>query len=64
MLPYLAFVPEIDVIDCFNILLGEYPHSALGVAKYFEDTYIGKDYQIIANEYLLFLPECGTCTQG
>ena len=42
MLPYLAFVPKIDVIDSFNILLGEYPHSALSVAKYFEDTYIGK----------------------
>ena len=42
MLPCLAFVPEIDVIDCFNILIEEYPHSALSVAKYFEDTYIGK----------------------
>ena len=29
MLPYLAFVPEIDVIDSFNILMEEYPHSAL-----------------------------------
>ena len=42
MLPCLAFVPEIDVIDCFNILIEEYTHSALSVAKYFEDTYIGK----------------------
>ena len=64
MLPCLAFVPEIDAIDSFNILMQEYPHLALSVAKYFEDTYIGKDYQIIADEYLLFLLECGIYTQG
>ncbi|KAI6656654.1 hypothetical protein LOD99_11261 [Oopsacas minuta] len=42
MLPCLAFVPEIDVIDCFNILMHEYPQSGKTVAKYFEDNYIGK----------------------
>ena len=39
MLPYLAFVPE---IECFKILHVEYPYSALTVAKYYEDAYIGK----------------------
>ena len=42
MLPCLAFVPEIDVIDCFSILMEEYPQSGMTVAKYFEDNYIGK----------------------
>ena len=41
MLPCLAFVPEIDVTDCFNILMQEYPQSDDG-SKYFEDNYIGK----------------------
>ena len=42
MLPCLAFVPENDVIDSFNMIMEEYPQSAMGVAKYFENTYIGK----------------------
>ena len=42
MLPSLAFVPEQDVMDCFNILMANFPESALGVATYFEDNYIGK----------------------
>ena len=42
MLASLAFVPENDVIDSFNILMGEFPQSAFNVAKYFEDSYIGK----------------------
>ena len=42
MLPSLAFVPEQDVVDCFNILMADFPESALGVATYFEDNYIGK----------------------
>ncbi|KAI6646039.1 hypothetical protein LOD99_9569 [Oopsacas minuta] len=33
MLPCLAFVPESDVIDCFNILMHEYPQSGKTVAK-------------------------------
>ena len=37
MLPCLAFVPEIDVIDCFNILMQEFTQPAMTVAKYFED---------------------------
>ena len=46
MLPCLSFVPEIDVIDCFNILMQEFPQSAMSVGKYFEDNYIGK---VLAN---------------
>ena len=42
MLPSLAFVPEEDVPDCFTILMTDFPESALNVAKYFEETYIGK----------------------
>ena len=42
MLPILAFVPEQDVVDCFNNILQDFPASALNVAKYFEDTYIEK----------------------
>ena len=42
MLPSLAFVPEEHVPDCFTILMTDFPGSALNVAKYFEETYIGK----------------------
>ena len=42
MLPSLAFVPEQDVVDCFNIIMQDFPASALNVATNFEDTYIGK----------------------
>ena len=42
MLPSLAFVPEQEVVDCFNNIMPDFPASALNVAKYFEDTYIGK----------------------
>ena len=42
MLHCLAFVTEIDVIDCFNILMQEYPQSGMTVAKYFENNYIGE----------------------
>ena len=42
MLPSLAFVPEIDVIDSFNILMQNFPENALSVANYFENTYIGR----------------------
>ena len=34
----LAFVPEIDVIDYFNILMQNFPENALSVANYFENT--------------------------
>ena len=37
MLPSLAFVPEIDVIDCFNILMQYFPENAISVANYFEN---------------------------
>ena len=40
MLPSLAFAP--DVVKSFNILVIELPQSAINVAKYFEDNYIGK----------------------
>ena len=42
MLPSLAFVPEHDVIDCFMILMADFPQSAMEVAEYFEETYIGR----------------------
>ena len=42
MLPSLAFVPEIDVIDCFNILMQDFPENAISVANYFENNYIGR----------------------
>ena len=42
MLPSLAFVPEQEVVVCFNILMADFPESALNVARYFEETYIGK----------------------
>ena len=41
MLASLAFVPEIDVIDCFIILMQQFPDEAIEIAKYFEKTYIG-----------------------
>ena len=42
MLASLAFVPEIDVIDCFIILMQQFPDEAIEIAKYFEKTYIGR----------------------
>ena len=35
MLASLVFVPETEVIDSFNILMGEFPQSAFNVVKYF-----------------------------
>ena len=34
--------PEHDVIDCFMILMADFPQSAMEVAEYFEETYIGR----------------------
>ena len=42
MLPCLAFVPEVDVIDSSDQIMAEYPESAMGISKYFEVTYVGK----------------------
>ena len=42
MLPSLAFVPEQEVVVCFNILMADFPESALNIAILFKDTYIGK----------------------
>ena len=42
MLPSLAFLPEMEVVDCFNFLMQDFPENAFNPAKYFEDNYIGK----------------------
>ena len=42
MLASLAFVPEIDVLDSFIILMQQFPEGAIEIAKYFEKIYIGK----------------------
>ena len=42
MLPSLAFVPENEVCDCFTLLMGEFPQSAVELADYFEKNYIGR----------------------
>ena len=42
MLASLAFVPEYEVIDCFTILMGDFPESGKEIAEYFEVNYIGK----------------------
>ena len=42
MLASLAFVPENDVLSCFNILMQQFPEEAITLAKYFENTYIGR----------------------
>ena len=39
MLPSLAFVPEHEVVDCFNLLMQDFPESTSNVAKYFEKKY-------------------------
>ena len=44
MLMGLAFVPEQDVPNCFKSLMLESPEQAITVAKYFEETYIGKRF--------------------
>ena len=38
MLGSLAFVPENDVISCFNTLMEDFPEEAIEIAKYFENT--------------------------
>ena len=42
MLPSLAFVPEDKVIQSFTALMVEFPTTAIEIAEYFEDTYIGR----------------------
>ena len=42
MLPNLVFVSEMDVIDIFNLLMQDFPESAMNLGKYFEDYYLGK----------------------
>ena len=42
MLASLAFVPENDVLICFNVLMQQFPEEAITLAKYFEKTYIGR----------------------
>ena len=42
MLPSLVFVPEYEVIDCYNLLMQDLPEYATNVATYFENNYIGK----------------------
>ena len=42
MLPSLSFVPEMDVIDSFNLLMQDFPQSAMILRKYIKDNYIGK----------------------
>ena len=41
MLPSFAFVPEQEVVDCFNNIMKDL-RQHLNVAKYFDDTYIRK----------------------
>ena len=41
-LPTLAFVPEHEVVYCFNLLIQDFHESARDVAIYFENTYIGE----------------------
>ena len=45
MLGSLAFVPENDVISCFNTLMEDFPEEAIEIAKYFENTYLDKVLQ-------------------
>ena len=42
MLPSLAFVPKNEVIDCFNLLMQNFPESAICVPTYLEHNYIRK----------------------
>ena len=42
MLASLAFVPEMDVIDSFSILMQDFPESAMNIGKCFEEYYLGK----------------------
>ena len=42
MLPRLSFIPEMDVIDSFNLLMQDFPQSAMILRKYIKDNYIGK----------------------
>ena len=46
MLPSLGFVPAQEVFDSFNNIMPDFPVSELNVVKYFEDTYLGKHFQI------------------
>ena len=42
MLPSLAFVPESQITQYFEILKEELPTSAIEIVEYFESTYIGR----------------------
>ena len=61
MLPSLAFVPEEDVVDCYNILMTDFPESALNVAIYFEESYISKRLPDNSRRIPPFPIQIGTC---
>ena len=46
MLASLAFVPEDKVIQSFTALMVEFPTTAIEIAAYFEETYIGRILRI------------------
>ena len=59
MLLSLAFVP--DVVDCYNILMTDFPECALNIAVYFEETYIVKILPDNSRRIPPFLIRYGTC---
>ena len=61
MLLSLAFVPENEVCDCFTLLKGEFPQSAVELADYFENNDIGKKLPDQPEGFLHFLLEFGIC---
>lgn len=66
-LPALAFVPESDVVNAFKKLSKSniIPFVADAVVNYFEETWIGKKYDVDAYDHLQNFPfRCGPATKA
>ena len=55
MLPSLAFVPESQVIRYFDLLMQEFPTSAIKIVEYLEATYIGRLHTTISHLAMEFI---------
>ena len=64
MLPSLAFIPEQEVVVCFNIIMDDFPESALNIEDISRRPTFGNDFQIKVGEFHNSVSGFGTCTKG
>ena len=64
MLSSLAFVQENGVTDFFNLLMQNFPESAINVATYFENNYIGNKLADQTRRTPIYLIRFGNILEG